>query len=61
MGLSFNSGIFDANTHLSLTEHMMQDNCILMGESSLSETDAGTPSGRGSRRRATWRPRCGRR
>lgn len=32
MGLTFNSGIFDANTHLSLTEHMMQDNCILVGE-----------------------------
>src|SRR3954447_19736267 len=32
IGLTFNSGIFDANTHLSLTEHMMQDNCILLGE-----------------------------
>lgn len=32
VGLTFNSGIFDANTHLSLTEHMMQDNCILVGE-----------------------------
>ena len=30
MGLTFNSGIFDANTHMSLTEHMMQDNCILV-------------------------------
>ncbi|MGL4288734.1 MAG: TRAP transporter substrate-binding protein [Phreatobacter sp.] len=30
--LTFNSGIFDANTHLSLTEHMMQDNCMLVGE-----------------------------
>jgi tripartite ATP-independent transporter DctP family solute receptor len=32
IGLTFNSGIFDANTHLSLTEHMMQDNCILVGD-----------------------------
>ena len=32
MGLTYNSGIFDANTHLSLTEHMMQDNCVLMSE-----------------------------
>ncbi|TDR88159.1 TRAP transporter substrate-binding protein [Enterovirga rhinocerotis] len=32
IALTWNSGIFDANTHLSLTEHMMQDNCILMGE-----------------------------
>ena len=30
--LTFNSGIFDANTHLSLTEHMMQDNCVLLSE-----------------------------
>ncbi|KAF0134697.1 MAG: periplasmic substrate-binding protein [Xanthobacteraceae bacterium] len=30
--LSFNSGIFDANTHLALTEHMMQDNCILVSQ-----------------------------
>ena len=32
IALTWNSGIFDANSHLSLTEHMMQDNCILMGE-----------------------------
>lgn len=32
VALTWNSGIFDANSHLSLTEHMMQDNCILMGE-----------------------------
>jgi len=30
--LAFNSGIFDVNTHLSLTEHMMADNCILMAD-----------------------------
>jgi tripartite ATP-independent transporter DctP family solute receptor len=30
--LSFNSGIFDANSHLALTEHMMQDNCILVSD-----------------------------
>ncbi|MDB5589677.1 TRAP transporter substrate-binding protein [Enterovirga sp.] len=32
IALTWNSGIFDANTHLSLTEHMMQDNCLLMSE-----------------------------
>ena len=32
VALTWNSGIFDANTHLSLTEHMMQDNCLVMGE-----------------------------
>jgi tripartite ATP-independent transporter DctP family solute receptor len=32
IALTWNSGIFDANSHLSLTEHMMQDNCILMGD-----------------------------
>jgi TRAP-type C4-dicarboxylate transport system substrate-binding protein len=32
MGLTYNSGIFDANTHLSLTEHMMQDNCVLLSD-----------------------------
>jgi TRAP-type transport system periplasmic protein len=32
IALTFNSGIFDANTHLSLTEHMMQDNCLLLAE-----------------------------
>ena len=30
--MAFNSGIFDVNTHLSLTEHMMADNCILMAD-----------------------------
>lgn len=35
--LSFNSGIFDANTHLSLTEHMMQDNCLLMAEATFQK------------------------
>ena len=32
IALTFTSGIFDANTHLSLTEHMMQDNCLLLAE-----------------------------
>jgi tripartite ATP-independent transporter DctP family solute receptor len=32
VALTLSSGIFEANTHLSLTEHMMQDNCLLMGE-----------------------------
>ncbi len=30
--LSFNSGIFDVNKNLALTEHMMQDNMIVMSE-----------------------------
>jgi TRAP-type C4-dicarboxylate transport system substrate-binding protein len=30
--LSFNSGIFDVNKNLALTEHMMQDNMIVMAE-----------------------------
>jgi len=33
IALTFNAGIFDVNTHLSLTEHMMQDNCLVMAES----------------------------
>ena len=40
IALTFNSGIFDANTHLSLTEHMMQDNCILMGEAQYQKLSA---------------------
>lgn len=32
IALTYNAGIFDVNTHLSLTEHMMQDNCIIMAE-----------------------------
>jgi tripartite ATP-independent transporter DctP family solute receptor len=32
IALTFNSGIFDANSHLSLTEHMMQDNCLVLAE-----------------------------
>lgn len=32
IALTFNSGIFDANSHLSLTEHMMQDNCLILAE-----------------------------
>ncbi|WP_375460359.1 TRAP transporter substrate-binding protein [uncultured Enterovirga sp.] len=32
IALTWNSGIFDANTHLSMTEHMMQDNCLVMSE-----------------------------
>lgn len=31
--LSFNSGIFDVNKNLALTEHMMQDNMIVLAES----------------------------
>ncbi len=32
IALTFNSGIFDANANLSLTEHMMQDNCLLVAD-----------------------------
>jgi TRAP-type transport system periplasmic protein len=32
VALSFNTGLFEASTHLALTEHMMQDNCILVSE-----------------------------
>ena len=31
--LSYNSGIFDVNKNLALTEHMMQDNMIVLAES----------------------------
>jgi tripartite ATP-independent transporter DctP family solute receptor len=40
IALTYNSGIFDANTHLSLTEHMMQDNCIVMGEAQYQKLSA---------------------
>jgi TRAP-type transport system periplasmic protein len=33
IALTYNAGIFDVNTHLSLTEHMMQDNCLVVAES----------------------------
>jgi tripartite ATP-independent transporter DctP family solute receptor len=33
IALTYNAGIFDVNTHLSLTEHMMQDNCLVMADS----------------------------
>ena len=32
MALTFNSGIFDVNKNLALTEHMMQDNMIVVAE-----------------------------
>jgi len=38
--LTFNSGIFDVNTHLSLTEHMIQDNCILMADAEYQKLSA---------------------
>src|SRR5918995_849083 len=40
IALTYNSGIFDANTHLSLTEHMMQDNCVLMAEAQYQRLSA---------------------
>lgn len=35
--LSFNSGIFDVNKNLALTEHMMQDNMIVLSENVFSK------------------------
>ena len=35
--LSFNSGIFDVNKNLSLTEHMMQDNMIVVAEAAFQK------------------------
>ena len=32
LALTYNSGIYDVNTHCSLTEHMMQDNCLVIAE-----------------------------
>ena len=32
MALTFNGGIFDVNTNFALTEHMMQDNMIVISE-----------------------------
>lgn len=40
IALTFNSGIFDANTHLSLTEHMMQDNCLLLADQAYQKLPA---------------------
>jgi TRAP-type transport system periplasmic protein len=38
--LTFNSGIFDVNTHMSVTEHMIQDNCILLSEAAFQKLSA---------------------
>lgn len=35
--LTWNSGFFEVNTHLNLTEHMMQDNVIVLGEAVYSQ------------------------
>ena len=40
IALTFNAGIFDVNTHLALTEHMMQDNCILMADAAYQRLSA---------------------
>ncbi|PSC05351.1 hypothetical protein SLNSH_09115 [Alsobacter soli] len=32
LALTYNAGIFEVNTHLSLTEHMMQDNCLITSQ-----------------------------
>ena len=37
ISLSWNSGFFEVNTHLNLTEHMMQDNIIVVGEAAYQE------------------------
>lgn len=37
MALTFNSGIFDVNTNFALTEHMMQDNMLVMSETVFSK------------------------
>jgi TRAP-type transport system periplasmic protein len=37
MALTFNSGIFDVNTHMSVTEHMIQDNCVLIADAVYSK------------------------
>ncbi|PTM40977.1 TRAP transporter substrate-binding protein [Bosea sp. 124] len=34
MALTYNSGIFDVNRNLALTEHMMQDNMMVLSEAS---------------------------
>ena len=38
--LSFNSGIFDVNKNLALTEHMMQDNMIVVAEAQFLKLSA---------------------
>jgi TRAP-type transport system periplasmic protein len=38
--LSFNSGIFDVNKNLALTEHMMQDNMIVVAEATFQRLSA---------------------
>ncbi len=40
IALTFNSGIFDVNTHMSVTEHMIQDNCILMADAAFQKLSA---------------------
>ena len=37
MALSYNSGIFDVNKNLALTEHMMQDNMIVLPEATFQK------------------------
>lgn len=54
IGLTFNPGIFDANADLSLTEHMVQDNCILVGEQATSGSRRSCAA-HWARRRAIWK------
>ena len=37
MALTYNSGIFDVNKNLALTEHMMQDNMIVIAEAQFTK------------------------
>ncbi|OYU48047.1 MAG: hypothetical protein CFE31_13695 [Rhizobiales bacterium PAR1] len=37
MALTYNSGIFDVNTNLALTEHMMQDNMLVIAEAQFTK------------------------
>ena len=37
LALTYNAGIFDVNTNFALTEHMMQDNMIVMAEQVVSK------------------------
>lgn len=37
MALTYNSGIFDVNSNLALTEHMMQDNMLVIAEAQFTK------------------------
>jgi TRAP-type C4-dicarboxylate transport system substrate-binding protein len=63
IALTFNSGIFDVNTHLSLTEHMMQDNCLLLADQAYQKVspepeEGAGPGCAGRRSRHAGQGRC---